>query len=195
MKIEQYIYFAILWLWVHKHFCLFYWLLPSFARLSEHPEIRSINSLQNKTKCQSRWAGSTFSLRERNATSLRITDTLTNDKCANTQWARFARKRPQNLNKEITTEAVTHKSGGASTGEGITHWTWHWCTWSSVTESHSWTWIHTDTWRTQLDLRKAHSLQVEEDFTLINLEFQAGWLEDLPVPWLEGDWAEEEDWQ
>ena len=43
--------------------------------------------------------------------------------------------------------------------------------------------------------QKAHSLQVEEDFTLINLEFQAGWLEDLPVPWLEGDWAEEEDWQ
>ena len=79
------------------------------------------------------------------------------------------------LNTEITTEAATHKSGGASTGEGITHWTWHWCTWSSVTESHSWTWIHTDTWRTQLDLRKAHSLQVEEDFTLINLEFQAGW--------------------
>ena len=55
--------------------------------------------------------------------------------------------------------------------------------------------FHTDTWRTQLDLKKAHSLQVEEDFTLINLEFQAGWLEDLPVPWLEGDWAEEEDWQ
>ena len=94
MKIEQYIYFAILWLWVHKHFCLFYWVLPSFARLSEHREIRSINSLQNKTKCQSRWAGSTFSLRERNATSLRITDTLTKDKCANTQWARFMRKMP-----------------------------------------------------------------------------------------------------
>ena len=43
--------------------------------------------------------------------------------------------------------------------------------------------------------QKAHSLQVEEDFTLINLECHAGWLEDLPVPWLEGDWAEEEDWQ